>query len=661
MILRNSSYSSTLTTDILRAKEDFFCIDNYISNIKFKLSDKDSVIFTNYEILKKYENILIDNSVFVELKEENYYRPEYLSYILYNTTHLWYLLLFLNKCANCSDFKKEKVRVIHPDKIYILSEIYNNEKDYINSENSSDLVLKSLYSKSDFITLPPNFSIGVPSGNRLDDDINEDDVIGYEPIEYNLSRAYLTIPYNNIRPMGLIYESDYVTGSILSKDDQIVSFKPMHVGGSCRVFLDNQLLFETKNNNSDLEILKSKVMLPMNYVLDTKYEFSESVNWYNNFTNGLLLRIKSDDFIKLPLVKELRVRLVFEGGDTLYSRQMNILDEMICPVDISSNYGKLESISISVLGDLTKNNKECKINVSYQPCYFDYNNILLAKNDYYNLRIECTKMEEFYPMISYSFKDYKIIDSSDLIMRRVQNNLPLLPDTASPNSIIINNSTTFKGLQLISLIDNHELEHSDIYENHLEDKHLTDLNDQNEKLLLYKKYDSKNGKITDFYISTNIYCRNNLSKINGSMGLFFKGRNKGGKISTYIYMLKMKNEYSDHTKSLIHGLYKMDSNNEDNIYLDSDSLNFSNLVKIADTPQFISGNQEYPTFIKIVTNKNNIRIYDGKQSRPIIEYFDNEEIVFDEKEQPMFGLALFNVRNPGYINLTVNGKNNYLN
>src|SRR5699024_2907043 len=161
--------------------------------------------------------------------------------------------------------------------------------------------------------------------------------------------------------------------------------------------------------------------------------------------------------------------------------------------------------------------------VAFMPYEFKYTNVLLSKDDYYHLRIEHTNSAEtVYPMISYSFKDYKQITKEDLVTKNIINNLNLVPTTPSPTNLIINNTEVFKGLQLISLIDNNELDNTDINGNHLEDSNQLDLKDMNDRLLLYKSYDTKNTKIDDYYISANLFCRNDIPKINGSMGLFIK-------------------------------------------------------------------------------------------------------------------------------------------
>lgn len=673
MLLKSSNYDAGLDRSILKARDNFYCIDNYTTHVKFNIDEKNSIIFTNYEILKKYENILIEHSVWTELKEEHKYRPEYLSKMLYDNIHLWYLILFLNKMDNAYQLDKKYVRILHPDNIYILNEIYTNEKDYIKhvSADPNGLTMKSLYAKSDSILKKPDYSILDKIGSMdpslpSDSEGNE----GFFPLQYNLGRAYLTQPISCERPNGLTYGNGYIEGTIISKKNEIVSLKPMYMGNSCRVLLNGEEILKCPDNTKEIINLNNRDLKPLSKVVYTKYELIETIDWYNAFTNSLLVRLKCN-FSQMTdkMEKKIKITFFYEAGTKSEVRSIYLtnpdMQEVRFVFDISPNYGKLQSISIALLGDFREVRDDFSAGVAFMPYEFKYTNVLLSKDDYYHLKIEHTNSAEtVYPMISYSFKDYKQITKEDLVTKNIVNNLNLVPTTPSPTNLIINNTEVFKGLQLISLIDNNELANTDINGNHLEDSNQLDLKDMNDRLLLYKSYDTKNTKIDDYYISTNLFCRNDIPKINGSMGLFIKGKvalgeDSNGKVITksycYLYMLKMNNEYTDKTKSLLSGLYKLDPE-ADNIDLDSDGLNFKNLIKIADTKQTITGNRDVPTFVKIITRGNNIKIYDDKSALPLIDYYDANEIKFDLDEQPSFGLALFNVRNPGYKNLIVMGK-----
>lgn len=675
MLLKESNYEAGLDKSILKARDNFYCIDNYTTNIQFNIENKHTIIFTNYEILKKYENILIENSVWMELKEEFNYKPEYLSKMLYDNIHLWYLILFLNKMNTAYELDKKHIRVLHPENIYILNEIYTNEKEYIKhiAADPNGLTLKSLYAKSDYILKKPNYSsldnIGSLDPTPTTPDSGND---GFTSLQYNLGRAYLSQPVSCERPEGLTYGNSYIEGTIISKKDELISLKPLYMGNSCRILLNGEELLECPDNTSEILILNKRELKSLNKVVYTKYELIESIDWYNVFTNSLLVRLKCKfSEMKDTMDKKVKITFFYEAGTTSEVKNIKLnnssMEDFRFVVDISPNYGKLRSVSIALLGDFREVSEDFNVGVAYMPHEFKYTNVLLSKDDYYHLKIEHTNSADtIYPLISYSFKDYKLIDKDDLVTKSLVNNLNLIPNTSTPNDLIINNTTIFKGLQLISLIDNKELEGVDVNGNFLEDSSLLDLKDMNDRLLLYNSYSTTNTKIDDYYISTNLFCRNDIPKINGSMGLFIKGKislgeDEDGKVITksycYVYMLKMKNEYTNSSKSLLSGLYKL-SPDAENIDIDSDGLNFKNLIKIADTSQNITGNSNISTFVKIITRGNNIKIYDEKTALPLIDYYDAEEIKFSLHEQPSFGLALFNVRNPGYKNLIVMGKRN---
>jgi len=95
---------------------------------KYKIDD---VIFDSpyIELLGQNYEFLIRNSHLVDLDKKYMKRPEYLSYDIYGTTSLWFMLLYVNKCFTAEDFKQDKVyiptraAVNHVLKDYKLGEI----------------------------------------------------------------------------------------------------------------------------------------------------------------------------------------------------------------------------------------------------------------------------------------------------------------------------------------------------------------------------------------------------------------------------------------------------------------------------------------------------------------------------------------------------------
>ena len=105
--------------------------------------------YTNFSILEKLngqpfpvENVLddyIDEILSVariitmtdkELSKYKY-RPKILSYDLYGTTELDFLILRLNGMTSPKEFTKSKVKLLSPDDLGIINKIYRAEQVYI--------------------------------------------------------------------------------------------------------------------------------------------------------------------------------------------------------------------------------------------------------------------------------------------------------------------------------------------------------------------------------------------------------------------------------------------------------------------------------------------------------------------------------------------------
>lgn len=673
MLLQSSNYEAGLDTSIIKANASTYCLDNYTSTIKFKIDDSNSIIFSNYEILKKYENILTDMSVWTKLNDNYKFRPEYMSNYLYGTTHLWYLILFLNKMTSANEFNKDYVRVVHPDNVGVLNEIYAIEKDHIQNLNvgyPSEMMVKQLDEGSDSIYRKPKYDY-LEYLEAADPNIkpSEETIEGFLPLIFNKDVAYLTQPVYYERPFGLTYSKDTIEGKLVSKEGQVASIKPIYMGNSCDVYINDFYLFSCPDNTNEFETFKKRpYSKTMNKVLYNKYEYAESVNWYNAHTNGIFVKINAK-FKNLTNLR-LKVSYAFAAG-TRYETRKLVFDsndtDIYVVLDISANYGSFNSITFSLLGDFSNYDPDDLIQIDFAPTEFVEENFLFDKDKYYDLKIKYTgNVTTIIPLIAYKFKDYHAIDKKDLVEKKIQNRIDELPSSTSPNNIILNSNDTFKGLSLISLLDRDELA-SSLGGNYLEDINRNKLYDLNDLLLLYKTPNtgSRNSfKIGDYYISANITSKNNVTKENGAMGFFFKGRrvletNESGFIEmksyAYIYFIGLQEQFHDNDQCLLSGLYKLDPS-KGNIDLDSEGLNFTCLTKIADTSQTISGNENNTTFVKIITKGNNIKIYDNISKNPIIDYFDPEEIKFDSEEQPTFGLAFYNIRNPIYKNLIVMGR-----
>lgn len=101
----------------------------------FNIYDKiDGLSIISYNVLNDYKKELLDASFFADFTDNiDYqyyrYRPKLLSYDLYGTTELFFILLFINDIYDVKDFDRKTIRIIKKDKLSsILSYIYSSNK-----------------------------------------------------------------------------------------------------------------------------------------------------------------------------------------------------------------------------------------------------------------------------------------------------------------------------------------------------------------------------------------------------------------------------------------------------------------------------------------------------------------------------------------------------
>lgn len=117
-----SCKSGNMANSINNSKTNKIVLDNISNHYIFE-----DEVHMSFSILRKYENIIRANTVKVPLPVEFYYRPEYLSFQLYNTTDLWYLILFVNNMSNQCEFKGEEVLAVSADFLETFSTILTKE------------------------------------------------------------------------------------------------------------------------------------------------------------------------------------------------------------------------------------------------------------------------------------------------------------------------------------------------------------------------------------------------------------------------------------------------------------------------------------------------------------------------------------------------------
>lgn len=119
-----------------------------------EMGDTDEITYRNFSILVKcigenslieyaQDNILYDyikelkeKAVLVAMSDNDYikykYKPKLLSYDLYGTTELYFVIMILNGICNIKDFSKRKVVLLRRSDMFdLLNDIYTAESSYI--------------------------------------------------------------------------------------------------------------------------------------------------------------------------------------------------------------------------------------------------------------------------------------------------------------------------------------------------------------------------------------------------------------------------------------------------------------------------------------------------------------------------------------------------
>jgi hypothetical protein len=152
----NSSSYMDMRESIVHSKHNKMTLD---SNSVYYNFSNEIIIGTN--ILRKYENIIRAYSTDYTIETEHLLRPEYVSYELYNSTDLWYILLFLNNMRRPDEFNKRQIKILDPMYLHIINDIYEKETTLGNIEKPIEIkrvlikdlnqpskrILSSLYDK----------------------------------------------------------------------------------------------------------------------------------------------------------------------------------------------------------------------------------------------------------------------------------------------------------------------------------------------------------------------------------------------------------------------------------------------------------------------------------------------------------------------------------
>ncbi len=138
-----TNYSEANIGDYIDAsRSDQVRIDSFFLQ-EFLSLDKKAIVMNGDCILDKYQKSLDQFKISREFTKEEFvlyqYNPKALSYELYGTTELWFLILRANNMYSPIEFTKNPCSVYTGDIINTLNEIINIESDVINM-NSDEVI-----------------------------------------------------------------------------------------------------------------------------------------------------------------------------------------------------------------------------------------------------------------------------------------------------------------------------------------------------------------------------------------------------------------------------------------------------------------------------------------------------------------------------------------
>lgn len=120
-------------------------INNSELSLKYVMNNSanEKFIINITNLFEKYYELLLDNTVIVVLTNEEYlkyrFKPKVLSYDLYGTMELHYMLLRLNYVYSVTNFDFKEVRVFNTNILSLLNEIMILENEEF-IENAVDVI-----------------------------------------------------------------------------------------------------------------------------------------------------------------------------------------------------------------------------------------------------------------------------------------------------------------------------------------------------------------------------------------------------------------------------------------------------------------------------------------------------------------------------------------
>lgn len=136
-----------MNSDMTYTIEDFINSSNS-SDINYETTSLiqriNGYTMISYNIFNDYIDELNDLAVYVTLTNEEYnkylYRPKILSFDLYGSTELYFLILMLNNICNVKEFNFKRLKLLKVDDLQkFISAVYNSEKNTLSLNRSKNV------------------------------------------------------------------------------------------------------------------------------------------------------------------------------------------------------------------------------------------------------------------------------------------------------------------------------------------------------------------------------------------------------------------------------------------------------------------------------------------------------------------------------------------
>lgn len=289
-----------LDSSINNAKSNPLLLDNISNHYIFE-----DEVHMSFSILRKYENILRNNLQLADFPKKYWYKPEYVSYAVYGTTDLWYLIMFVNNVYKNMDFYGDTLLLPTNDFIDAFNGIVSKEnlmkKTIISPIKIYKHILKDLNSPSKQV-LPSDFDKELDELTKVKDYedvtdkfLNKDNFIGESKgiiegvLHTNFYEAYtnkdvlykdeiLSADYSNLDN----YEDEflYTEDQKIRYDDSIIRIKK---NGYLRPYKTGNYTFKVYTIGNFEMFIDDKNVI--SFTTDTESIFTDySLNYFEEYS-----------------------------------------------------------------------------------------------------------------------------------------------------------------------------------------------------------------------------------------------------------------------------------------------------------------------------------------------------------------------------------------